>query len=88
MAYFCTKTGVRIAAPGVSKEVDPVSGQDQYTEPGPDAPSEAETKPKAKAEPAKGNAPKGAKASAEQTPSMPPGDPPPQAAVDSTTKDK
>jgi hypothetical protein len=32
MAYFCSKTGVRIAAPGVSKAVDPVNGQDEVTE--------------------------------------------------------
>ncbi len=31
-AYFCEKTGVRIAAPGVSKSVDPVNGQDEITE--------------------------------------------------------
>lgn len=33
MAFFCTKTGVRIVAPGVSKEVDPVNGQDVYVAP-------------------------------------------------------
>lgn len=30
--YFCTSTGVRIVAPGVSKAVDPVNGQDEYRE--------------------------------------------------------
>ncbi len=31
-AYFCEKTGVRIAAPGVSKSVDPEKGQDEFSE--------------------------------------------------------
>jgi len=30
-AYFCTKSGARIVAPGVSKAVDPVNGQDECT---------------------------------------------------------
>jgi len=30
-AYFCTKTGARIVAPGVSKAVDPVNGQEECT---------------------------------------------------------
>lgn len=33
MAFFCEKTGVRIVAPGVSKSVDPVNGQDDFAEP-------------------------------------------------------
>ena len=32
VAYFCEKTGVRIAAPGVCKAVDPINGQDEYSE--------------------------------------------------------
>jgi hypothetical protein len=32
MAFFCQQTGVRIAAPGVSKLVDPVNGQDEFSE--------------------------------------------------------
>jgi hypothetical protein len=32
MAFFCTVSGARIAAPGVSKAVDPVNGQDEYSE--------------------------------------------------------
>lgn len=32
MAFFCTKTGVRIAKPGVSKAVDPVNGHDEVIE--------------------------------------------------------
>lgn len=32
MACFCEKTGVRIAAPGVSKAVDPQGGQDEVIE--------------------------------------------------------
>lgn len=32
MAFFCNQTGVRIAAPGVSKSVDPVNGQDEVVE--------------------------------------------------------
>ena len=31
--YFCEQTGVRIAAPGVCKAVDPVNGQDECSEP-------------------------------------------------------
>ena len=31
MHYFCNKTGVRIAAPGVCKSVDPENGQDEVT---------------------------------------------------------
>lgn len=31
-AYFCTATGARIAAPGVSKAVDPTNGQDEVIE--------------------------------------------------------
>lgn len=31
-AFFCTKTGVRIIAPGICKDVDPVNGQDVYRE--------------------------------------------------------
>lgn len=27
--HFCSKTGARIVAPGVSKSVDPVNGQDE-----------------------------------------------------------
>lgn len=44
MAFFCTKTGVRIVAPGVSKEVDPVNGQDVYVSPAkePDKPAKKE----------------------------------------------
>jgi len=30
-AYFCTKTGARIVAPGVSKAVDPVNGHEECT---------------------------------------------------------
>lgn len=36
-AFFCEQTGVRIAAPGVCKAVDPVNGQDEFTEPAPEA---------------------------------------------------
>lgn len=32
MAHFCTKTGVRIAKPGVSKAVDPERGHDEVVE--------------------------------------------------------
>lgn len=32
MAFFCTKTGVRIAAAGVSKAVDPENGHDEVIE--------------------------------------------------------
>ena len=32
MAFFCTNTGVRISAPGVSKAVDPVNGHDEVIE--------------------------------------------------------
>ena len=31
-AYFCSKTGVRIVAPGVSKAVDPTNGQDEFSD--------------------------------------------------------
>ena len=31
-AYFCEKTGVRIVAPGMSKDVDPVNGKDECRE--------------------------------------------------------
>lgn len=34
-AHFCSKTGVRIVAPGVSKAVDPENGQNECLE-GPD----------------------------------------------------
>ncbi len=33
--FFCEQTGVRIAAPGVCKAVDPANGQDEFTEPAP-----------------------------------------------------
>lgn len=29
MAYFCEKSGVRIAGPGVSKAIDPAKGHDE-----------------------------------------------------------
>lgn len=32
MACFCSETGVRIAAPGVCKAVDPVNGKDEVRE--------------------------------------------------------
>lgn len=32
-AYFCTKTGLRIVAPGVCKAVDPDNGQDEFIHP-------------------------------------------------------
>lgn len=32
MAHFCTQTGARIAAPGVSKAVDPENGHDEIIE--------------------------------------------------------
>lgn len=32
MAFFCEKTGLRIAAPGVCKAVDPMNGQDEFSE--------------------------------------------------------
>lgn len=32
MAFFCTKSGARIAKPGVSKSVDPVNGHDEVVE--------------------------------------------------------
>lgn len=35
--FFCQQTGVRIVAPGVSKSVDPVNGQDEHSEPSPPA---------------------------------------------------
>jgi peptidoglycan hydrolase CwlO-like protein len=31
-AYFCTKTGTRIVAPGVCKDCDPVNGKDAVLE--------------------------------------------------------
>lgn len=34
-AYFCPHTGKRLVAPGVSKDVDPQNGVDEYTEPKP-----------------------------------------------------
>jgi hypothetical protein len=34
-AYFCPTTGKRLVAPGVSKDVDPVKGVDEYVEPKP-----------------------------------------------------
>jgi hypothetical protein len=43
-AYFCEKTGVRIAAPGVCKAVDPTSGQDEFSEG--DAPAKSSREPK------------------------------------------
>jgi len=57
MAYFCTKTGKRIVAPGVCKEVDPENGQDECNEgdPEPKAPkakaSEAASKTDEHADP-------------------------------------
>jgi hypothetical protein len=33
MAFFCNHSGVRIMAPGVSKDVDPVNGQENFVEP-------------------------------------------------------
>lgn len=32
MAFFCEKTGVRIAAPGVCKACDPINGHDEVVE--------------------------------------------------------
>lgn len=34
-AYFCQKTGKRLVAPGVCKDVDPERGVDEYIEPKP-----------------------------------------------------
>lgn len=36
--YFCEVSGVRIVAPGVSREVDPVNGVDLYRAPVTDSP--------------------------------------------------
>lgn len=58
-AYFCEKTGVRIAAPGVCKAVDPVGGQNEFSEPNADA--LASNKPAEKA-PAKSTQPAASKA--------------------------
>lgn len=44
-AYFCTETGARIAAPGVCKAVDPVNGQDEFSEPAPVGESTTEPAP-------------------------------------------
>lgn len=32
MAFFCNKTGVRIAKPGVCKACDPIEGHDEVVE--------------------------------------------------------
>jgi hypothetical protein len=32
MAFFCTQSGARIAAPGVSKAIDPIAGHDEVIE--------------------------------------------------------
>ena len=32
-AYFCPRTGKRLVAPGVSKDVDPKNGVAEHTEP-------------------------------------------------------
>lgn len=66
MAFFCTKTGVRIAAAGVSKAVDPEKGHAEVVDvDGVEVPVEAPAKAKGKgpkadappAEPPKGDAP-------------------------------
>lgn len=70
MAFFCTKTGVRIAAAGVSKAVDPEKGHAEVVEVDGvevpvEVPVEAPAKAKGKgpkadappAEPPKGDAP-------------------------------
>jgi hypothetical protein len=49
IAYFCTKTGVRLVAPGKSKRVDPINGVDEF-KPAPKAetktePAEGKKKP-------------------------------------------
>jgi hypothetical protein len=57
MAFFCTKTGVRIAKAGVSKAVDPDKGHDEVVEV--DGVEEVVKAPKPKAEkPAKSEASK------------------------------
>lgn len=50
--YFCTVSGVRLVAPGVSREVDPVGGVDVYVEPTPETLPEGATPPPAEPEPA------------------------------------
>ncbi|HEY3498045.1 MAG TPA: hypothetical protein VGK73_25275 [Polyangiaceae bacterium] len=39
--FFCTVTGVRLVAPGVSKSVDPVNGVAEFNESTPEAPKPA-----------------------------------------------
>lgn len=52
-AFFCTKTGVRIVAPGMSKSADPINGVDEYSEPTPKAETpKAKPAPKSETKPA------------------------------------
>ena len=49
-AHFCSVSGVRIAAPGVSKKIDPANGQDEFNEELPSAPkADGDKKPADKA---------------------------------------
>lgn len=53
MAFFCTKTGVRIAGPGVSKAVDPANGFDEVSEGATTNPAPVEVAAPPPAEPTK-----------------------------------
>ena len=55
MAFFCNVSGARIAAPGVSKRVDPVRGHDEVAET-PLESAAAQSVAVSKAEPVKGEA--------------------------------
>lgn len=76
MVFFCTKTGVRIAAPGVSKAVDPKDGHDEVVEI--DGEVVLASKVKAPKSDAKGDA-KAPKGDAKAPKSDPPKDAPPPA---------
>lgn len=58
LVYFCHFTGARLVAPGVSKTIDPVNGQDEFVEEAHVAPK---TKSESKAESAEDSASKPAK---------------------------
>lgn len=50
-AYFCEQTGKRIVAPGVCKDIDPINGQDEFSEQPIEAPAPV-VAPEAPAQPA------------------------------------
>jgi hypothetical protein len=47
IAYFCTESGARLKAPGVSKLIDPENGIEMYEEPAPES-EEPKKEPKPK----------------------------------------